>query len=417
MIKIADLFCGIGGFRLGIERAAKKHNVQVECVFSSEIEKNAVKIYEKNFQETPNGDITKINADDIPDMDILCGGFPCQAFSIAGNRRGFEDTRGTLFFDIARIAKEKRPKMLFLENVKGLLNHGRGRTFAAILVALDDIGYDVEWQVCNSKDFGVPQNRERVYFIGHLRGSRTRQIFPVFGETGATTREDSSTCLAANYWKGLDQHGQRTGIICYPVMSPDILKKSQNGRRIKGAEEPMYTLTASDKRGVLIQYYCGDHQQDRVLDPGGISSCLPTGTGGDLMPKFVVSNYSYVSDCFINTIEPSHIEYEDSSLIVISNGRRFEKETLDDGTLGNWREVTYSAIRRLTPTECERLQGFPDGWTDHGISDSMRYHCLGNAVTVNVIEAIAEKILSNLCETQKMNIIEHRSTDAVLNIR
>lgn len=394
MIKFVDLFCGIGGFRLGIKRASEKLGIPAKCVFSSEIEKNAVKIYEKNFQETPSGDITKINADDIPDMDILCGGFPCQAFSICGNMRGFNDTRGTLFFDIARIIKSKKPKIIFLENVKNLLSHDRGRTFATILITLYELGYDVEFNLLNSKDFGVPQNRERVYFIGHLRGSRTRQIFPIFGETGATTREDSSTCLDAK--KGLDQHGQRTGIICYPVMSPDILKKSQNGRRIKNADELMFTLTAQDKHGVLIQYYCGDHQQDRVLDPRGISSCLTTGAGGDLMPKFVVSNYSYVSDGFINTIEPSLIEYKDCSLTVLLNGRRFEKETLDNGTLGNWREVTYSAIRRLTPTECERLQGFPDGWTDHGISDSMRYHCLGNAVTVNVIEAIASKLLCNI---------------------
>ena len=363
MIKIADLFCGIGGFRLGIERAAKKHNVQVECVFSSEIEKNAVKIYEKNFQETPNGDITKINADDIPDMDILCGGFPYQAFSIAGNRRGFKDTRGTLFFDIARIAKEKRPKMLFLENVKGLLNHDRGRTFAAILVALDDIGYDVEWQVCNSKDFGVPQNRERVFIIGHLRGGRTRQIFPVFGETGETVRENISTCIYSNYFKGIDNHGERNHIMCYPVLTPDRMEKRQNGRRIKNADEPMFTLTAQDKHGVLIQH-CGSHQEDRVLDSSGISSSL------------------------LSTSYKKPIQF-----------------LTDD-----------ARIRKLTPGECERLQSYPDGWTE-GVSDSMRYKCLGNSVTVNVIEAIAEKILSNLCETQKMNIIEHRSTDAVLNIR
>jgi DNA (cytosine-5)-methyltransferase 1 len=147
VISIADTFCGIGGFRLGIEKAAEKLGIRVKCVFSSEIEKNAVKIYEKNFKETPSGDITKIQATDIPDMDILCGGFPCQAFSIAGNRRGFADTRGTLFFEIARIAEEKRPKIIFLENVKGLLNHDHGRTFGTILVTLDELGYDVEWQV------------------------------------------------------------------------------------------------------------------------------------------------------------------------------------------------------------------------------------------------------------------------------
>lgn len=249
MITFADLFCGIGGFRLGIKRASEKLGIPAKCVFSSEIEKNAVKIYEKNFQETPSGDITKINADDIPDMDILCGGFPCQAFSIAGNRRGFEDTRGTLFFDIARIARDKRPNILFLENVRGLLSHDRGRTFAKILLTMDELDYDVEAQLLNSKDFGVPQNRERLYIIGHLRGSRTRQIFPVKGEANEIAPKHE-------------------GIIAYPVLYPDKKTRRNNGRDIKNPNEPMFTLTAQDRHGVLIQHYCGSHQQDRVIDPG-----------------------------------------------------------------------------------------------------------------------------------------------------
>lgn len=179
MIRFIDLFAGIGGFRLGIERASKNLQIPVKCVFSSEIDKNPSTIYEKNFGDKPNGDITKISSNEIGQFDILCGGFPCQAFSIAGNRKGFDDTRGTLFLEIARIARDKRPKILFLENVKGLLNHDKGRTFAVILLTLDELGYDVEWQVLNSKDFGVPQNRERVYIIGHLREGRTRKIFPL----------------------------------------------------------------------------------------------------------------------------------------------------------------------------------------------------------------------------------------------
>lgn len=179
MIRFIDLFAGIGGFRLGIERASKNLQIPVKCVFSSEIDKNPSTIYEKNFGDKPNGDITKISSNEIGQFDILCGGFPCQAFSIAGNRKGFDDTRGTLFLEIARIARDKRPKILFLENVKGLLNHDKGRTFAVILLTLDELGYDVEWQVLNSKDFGVPQNRERVFIIGHLREGRTRKIFPL----------------------------------------------------------------------------------------------------------------------------------------------------------------------------------------------------------------------------------------------
>jgi DNA (cytosine-5)-methyltransferase 1 len=258
IINFIDLFAGIGGFRLGIERAASKLNIPVKCVFSSEIEKNARFIYERNFGEVPSGDIKTIYESGIPQHDILCGGFPCQAFSIAGQRKGFEDARGTLFFEIARIAAVRKPKLLFLENVKGLLNHKGGKTFGFILDTLDGLGYDAEWQVFNSKDYGVPQNRERVFIIGHLRGGRTRQIFPISGETTKTTRENSSTALVSSYFKGIDNHGERTHIMC--------IQKSH------------------------IQHYCGPHQQDRVIDSQGICSCLPTGTGGDLMPKILVYN-------------------------------------------------------------------------------------------------------------------------------
>ena len=376
-ITFADLFAGIGGFRLGIENAAKRLGIPVECVFSSEIEKNARLIYERSFHTTPAGDITKIHTDDIGDMDILCGGFPCQSFSIAGHRRGFEDTRGTLFFEIARIARAKRPKILFLENVKGLLNHDRGRTFGQILLTLDELGYDAEWQVLNSKDFGVPQNRERVFIIGHSRRYRSGQIFPVTGTTTATTRENSSTCIDANYGKGIDNHGARTGIISYPVMTPERLEKRANGRRMKNAEEPMFTLTAQDRHGVLIQHYCGTHQADRVIEPDGISSCLSTCSGGDLIPKILLSQKSELKFSDITERKKDYLGRN----MPIHRGKKLPE--------------INGRIRRLTPLECERLQSFPDNYTA-GIADSNRYRCLGNAVTVNVIKAIAEKLLIEL---------------------
>jgi len=157
-----DLFAGIGGFRIAMQ------NLGGKCVFSSEIDKYAQKTYELNFGEVPFGDITKIDATNIPDHDILCGGFPCQAFSIAGRRMGFEETRGTLFFDIARILREKQPKAFFLENVKGLRNHNKGKTLKTILSVLrDDLNYYIpEPEIINAKYFGVPQNRERIFIIG-----------------------------------------------------------------------------------------------------------------------------------------------------------------------------------------------------------------------------------------------------------
>ena len=156
-----DLFAGIGGTRLGFYQTGR-----VKCLFGSEIEKNAVKTYHANFGDTPVGDITKVKASDIPDHDILVGGFPCQAFSLAGLKRGFEDTRGTLFFEIARILKEKRPKAFLLENVKNLISHDNGKTFQVICSTLEELGYKIFPKVLKAKDFGVPQNRERIYIVG-----------------------------------------------------------------------------------------------------------------------------------------------------------------------------------------------------------------------------------------------------------
>lgn len=155
-----DLFSGIGGFRLALEGLGGK------CVFSSDIDEKASDTYEENFGERPSGDITKIPSEEIPDHDILCGGFPCQPFSIGGFRKGFEDTRGTLFFEVERILRDKKPKAFFLENVRGLINHNKGRTFSIIKKRLNELGYDLHYKIFNSKDYGIPQNRERIFIVG-----------------------------------------------------------------------------------------------------------------------------------------------------------------------------------------------------------------------------------------------------------
>lgn len=173
-LRVIDLFAGMGGFRIAFQ------NNGCQCVFSSEIDKNACNTYELNFGEQPSGDITKIDAKDIPEFDILCAGFPCQPFSIAGRRLGFEDTRGTLFFDVVRILKEKKPSAFLLENVKGLVSHNNGKTLDTIVNTLHEIGYNLKWQVLNAKDYGVPQNRERWYCIGILKeiASEEEIVFP-----------------------------------------------------------------------------------------------------------------------------------------------------------------------------------------------------------------------------------------------
>lgn len=310
----ASLFAGIGGFDLALNRLGH------ECVYVNEWDKYACDTYERRFGHRPDSrDITTVPASDIPDHDILCGGFPCQAFSIAGKRKGFEEARGTLFFDIARIAKAKRPAYLFLENVKGLLNHDLGRTFEVILRTLDELGYDTQWQVVNSKDFGVPQNRERIIIISHLRGKPRPQVFPLQGEDRPTAQQSGVMATAVSY-------NRKTGV----------------GKELEVA----HTLSASDYRGLnrnqdqtaIIQVNNPTHSNNRVYDAQGISPTLNTMQGGNRQPKIVEG----------------------------------------------------ATIRRLTPIDCERLQGFPDNWTA-GVSDTQRYKQLGNAVTVNVIYEIAKR--------------------------
>ena len=160
MLKMIDLFAGIGGIRIAFEKNG------VECVMSSEIDKYACKTYKNNFGEMPMGDISKIQSEDIPAFDILAGGFPCQPFSLAGLRKGFEDTRGTLFFEVARLLKEKKPDAFFLENVEGIVNHDSGRTLKVIEKTLDELGYNCDWRVMNACEYGVPQNRKRWYCVG-----------------------------------------------------------------------------------------------------------------------------------------------------------------------------------------------------------------------------------------------------------
>lgn len=310
-MKFIDLFAGIGGFRFGMENAGH------ECVAFCEIDKFARASY-KAIHDTEGEielhDITQVTDDEIRNIghvDAICGGFPCQAFSIAGNRRGFEDTRGTLFFEIARFASILKPKYLFLENVKGLLNHDKGDTFEVILSALDELGYDVEWQVLNSKDFGVPQNRERVFIIGHLRGERGRKIFPIGGKNEKSSAERLGINILGNTKnpngtaqgtrdivhdpKGIvgtltapDYKGPKQ--VAIPVLTPDRANKRQNGRRFKTDGEPMFTLTGQDRHGIVVAgNLAGSHEQNgRVYDVNGISPTLNTMQGGDRQPKIRV---------------------------------------------------------------------------------------------------------------------------------
>ncbi|HFI0358085.1 TPA: DNA cytosine methyltransferase [Streptococcus suis] len=426
-MKFLDLFAGIGGFRLGMERAGH------ECVGFCEIDPFARKSY-KAIHDTEGEfefhDITAVTDESvrgIGSVDVICGGFPCQAFSIAGKRAGFEDTRGTLFFEIARFASILRPKYLFLENVTGLLSHDNGNTFETILGALDDLGYDAEWQVFNSKNFGVPQNRERVFIVGHLRGAGGRAIFPFGGNDTAIDSKQSKINKVGNIRKmGKSQSGDVVSVdslaptlcstttqkdplkVAIPVLTPDREEKRQNGRRFKTDGEPMFTLTAQDKHGVIV---CGRlpgkfEMPNRVYDPNGIAPTIRTMQGGGLEPKIIQRGHGYNvgGEHDIAPTLTSNSWHQNNHVKVFDfYNRKIKGEvgTLTaSGHQGNTKAGTFGIldgfrIRKLTPRECWRLQGFPDWAFDRAQavnSNSQLYKQAGNSVTVNVIEAIARRL-------------------------
>lgn len=298
-LKFIDLFCGIGGFRVAFEEACEENSVQSECVFSSDIDKYAQDSYEANFGERPAGDITLIDEKEIPNHDILFGGFPCQPFSIIGQMKGMDDTRGTLFFDIARIIKEKKPKAFILENVKQLVGHDGGKTLKVIVQALKDIGYHVQYSVLNALDYGLPQKRERVVIVGH--------------------REP----------------------IMFTFPSP---------------EKPYKSLKEVLEKKIDDKYFASEYIREKRKN------------------KHKSSYY------------PS-IWHENKSGNVCSYPYSC---ALRSGASHNY--LLVNGERRLTPREMFRLQGFPD-WYKIIVSDAQAKKQAGNAVPVNMIKAVVEKLL------------------------
>ena len=321
--KFIDLFAGIGGFRLALQ------NLGGKCVFTSEWDKYSKQTYRANFGEIPFGDITKKETKDyIPDnFDVLCAGFPCQAFSIAGKRGGFEDTRGTLFFDVAEIIKKKKPKAFFLENVKGLRNHDKGKTLATILNTLrNDLGYHVpEPKIMNAKNFGVPQNRERIFIVGF--------------------REDIDP-TSFNY--------------------PKVLKNQPKIQDILEEDE------------VSVKYYLSTTYVDTLRRHKERHAKKGNGFGYEIIPNDGIAN------------------------AVVCGGMGRERNLILDYKLSNFDpvtkitgEVNREGIRKMTPREWARLQGFPDDFKIV-VSDGQAYKQFGNSVAVPAIQATAKEIIKIL---------------------
>lgn len=451
-MKFLDFFAGVGGFRRGMELAGHK------CVGFCEFDKFAIASYtsmhlitdeqraylstldlkkrQKEIlkEEYRNGewfsnDIRRVLPEDLPRADCWCFGFPCQDISIAGKQKGFEGNRSSLFFRVTALLKQleekDRPHTLFIENVRNLLSINRGYDFARLLAELDEGGYDAEWEVLNSKDFGVPQNRERVFIIGHLRGRSRSRVFPIertsgknslkqiisgsqgnrvydidgisatlAGEAGGLGAKtglyafgidkskknpkmiDIANCLTAREDNGVSNHAKEGTAVAIPVLTPDRAKKRQNGRRFKSNGDPMFTLTAQDKHGVCLAV--------KEATKKGYAEAF----AGDSINLAVPDSKTRRGRVGRGTAQTLDTSCNQGVLVEISP--RCE-------TWAVWSKEydCYLAIRKLTPKECFRLQGWADDYfqkAEFVNSNNQLYRQAGNGVTVNVIKAIADKL-------------------------
>lgn len=405
MLTFLDFFAGVGGFRRGMEMAGHK------CLGHCEWDKYANASYEV-IHDIEEGewfgrDIRDVRASELPRADVWCFGFPCQDISVAGKQRGFDGKRSSLFFTVTRLIRdtkeEDRPKYLFIENVKNLFSVNGGTDFLKLLIELDEIGYDAEWQLLNTKNFGLPHNRERVFIIGHLRGRSGRKVFPITGSNGKNLeqvvpgsdaqRVYSPDGIARTLKSEGGGQGAKTGlyivgnvhpsgkgmngqvydsqglaptlttnkgegqkILVRPVLTPDRVEKQQNGRRFKEEGEPMFTLTAQDRHGVAIK---------EATKKG--YTIAEVGDSINFEQPNSKTRRGRVGKGIANTLTC----------------------TCNQGTLDGYR------IRRLTPKECWRLQGWNDDDFDKAASvcsDSQLYKQAGNGVSVPVIYEIAKRL-------------------------
>ncbi len=331
-MKFIDLFAGVGGFRIAFE------NLENDCVFSSEINSSCQKVYKTNFGELPYGDIKEINPKDIPDFDILTAGFPCQPFSLCGKKEGFEDeTRGTLFFDIAEILKVKRPPMILLENVKGIVTHDKGNTLSIINKVLDELGYTVYTKVLNTYDFGLPQYRERWYCVGFLKPIHFE--FPVGIKKGSTLKDV------------VDIHHHADELL-FPQKELDMInfhfENYKETPRVKHSNSHCNPKSKKGRHGIYsflkpdnsLRFHTGDRAKSQIQDDYYVS-------------------ISGVAPTLIATRAPK----------------------------------MWDLRRHLSVLECKRLQGFSDGYDFSDVSIKVAKKQLGNSVSIPVVQAIASNML------------------------
>ena len=428
-IKFIDLFAGLGGTRIGFEQACEERNLKSECVFTSEIKPYAVKIHDHNFPgEDIHGDITNVKESEIPDFDFLLAGFPCQAFSTAGNKGGFSDTRGTLFFDVARIIKEKKPKGFLLENVEGLVTHDRkdraskiGNTLETILDVLNEMGYKVSWKVLDAKLFGIPQTRKRIYIVGSKKDLVSLNNFPEQKKLFKDISEKGLAPLATDFTKRLlhlyspeelegkaikDKRGGVNNIHSWDLELKGKLGKQQKDlmsvilrerRKKKWAEikgitwmdgmpltldeiHSFYCFIPLDKLKKLLddlvdkKYLRYEHPKDLVVNENGQQQ-REYATNVEKGYNIVTGKLSFELNKILgqNCIAPTIVATEADRIAVIDSGK----------------------IRRMSERECLRFFGFPE-WYKSNIEHNELYDLIGNTVVVPVIKSVSSRALQSI---------------------
>jgi DNA (cytosine-5)-methyltransferase 1 len=372
-INLLDLFSGIGGFHLGLERAGFKVNA-----YNSEIDKYAIDVYKHNFKNaTYVGSVTDVRAEQLPRIDAITFGSPCQDFSLAGKRKGMGGARSSLITEAIRLINECRPSFFIWENVKGTFSSNNGADFWAIIQAFANIGdYRLEWQLLNTKWF-LPQNRERIYLVGYIGDGGGGQIFPI-GEDNRQINElqgqQGNTCTLTTRY-GADGNGSY------------ITQRKFNAQEIKvnSATKKGYQI-AQEGDSVNLSFPTSKSKRGRVGK--GVAQTLDTHCNQAVIAAMRGRNPNNTSDIAVGSTTQQMLE-------INKNGTTNTLTSVQKDNL-----VVTNKIRRLTPIECERLQGFPDNWTKYGtkgeISDSQRYKMCGNAVTVDVVQSVAKNILKVL---------------------
>lgn len=416
MIRFIDLFAGTGGIRLGFEQACQDFGLQTQCVFASEIDKNACASYELNFGHNPFSDVTQI--DDLPPFDFMLAGFPCQSFSYAGKRKGFGETRGTLFFEVERLLAKYRPKGFLLENVRGLTSHDEGRTFATIINSLKHIGYSVGYLLLNSSNFGVPQNRVRIYIIGLLQGPLIMGLQSDVGAADSHTfkRQSGQTSLfsepnTVRIVKDILEHDVPEKYACTEdfvarlkkVIGNDLAKlhgyrliDHRGGQAIHswelgikgectGSEIEFLNLLIANRRKKTF----GTHQDGKSLTLEQVQTFYPKPDLESLLASLIAKGYLSAYDNKYNPVAGNmsfevfkFLDPESISITLTAS---------DTNRLGI---VQKGRARRLTPRECARLQGFPDSYQLLP-NDNAVYKQMGNAVSVPVIKAVVADLLEH----------------------